>query len=517
MIVVSFLSPFFTEYGTATNLVVSKSPHTASATIIDKEIRESGHSRKLYFKMEVSGLKSSSGLRIIPVYVTGEKRVKLPALLLNGRSRSRFRHRERTLSTYDELVSENILSEETVPSKSAYVTDYLSELPFEENASGKIYVEVYEEDCCEMSLLRKDTLETLIPKPEALKLKAKSDTSSLIERFRIRSFSSLTENMVSFERPSSENEKIRRETLDLYLNYKLDSHEILSNFEDNFRELARLDSAMSRVSSGDYEIKEIIVTGYASIEAPFDYNLSLSEHRSKELGKYILLKYPFLGERTVYTCGKGEDWDGLHKIVSAGAMPYREDVLSIISKVGIREGREKRLLELHGGVPYKYMQNKYFPALRRSEVSVEYKVRRYEPSEIAGIYAVRPKDLSREEIYELARSRVRSRSDSDYGKEYTESARMNSGDVVSLVNAFSVSLLRGDLLSSRHYAERLREEPRAYNDLGVYHRLLGEEEMAAYYFKKAISSGYSVKEARTNLESMSSNEFISLKKQEDEK
>ena len=52
--------------------------------------------------------------------------------------------------------------------------------------------------------------------------------------------------------------------------------------------------------------------------------------------------------------------------------PYRDAALRVISRYGIFNGREKYLMELQGGSPYKDMLRHFFPKLRRIEVIVRY-------------------------------------------------------------------------------------------------------------------------------------------------
>ena len=45
-------------------------------------------------------------------------------------------------------------------------------------------------------------------------------------------------------------------------------------------------------------------------------------------------------------------------------------MLDIIRTCGVFSGREKRLMDLDGGTPYRDMLHRYFPLLRRIEVKV---------------------------------------------------------------------------------------------------------------------------------------------------
>ena len=53
-------------------------------------------------------------------------------------------------------------------------------------------------------------------------------------------------------------------------------------------------------------------------------------------------------------------------MVSRSNMEHKEAVLSIITNYGIYNGREKKLMELKQGDPYRYMLKMFFPALRKA-------------------------------------------------------------------------------------------------------------------------------------------------------
>ena len=63
----------------------------------------------------------------------------------------------------------------------------------------------------------------------------------------------------------------------------------------------------------------------------------------------------------------GEDWDRLRQLVEASTLPGRAEVLAVIDNTDIFKGREKKLMDLQGGVPYNLMMAELFPLLRRSK------------------------------------------------------------------------------------------------------------------------------------------------------
>jgi len=55
-------------------------------------------------------------------------------------------------------------------------------------------------------------------------------------------------------------------------------------------------------------------------------------------------------------------------------MPNEEQVLSIMENYNVFEGREKCLMDLNNGKPYRYIMKHFFPKLRRVDYKITYKI-----------------------------------------------------------------------------------------------------------------------------------------------
>ena len=97
----------------------------------------------------------------------------------------------------------------------------------------------------------------------------------------------------------------------------------------------------------------------------------LAENRAKALRDYVKSLYRF--EHATFSVDfEPEDWEGLVDLLERDQPPYREGALRVITRYGIFNGRERHLMELQGGSPYKDMLRHFFPRLRRIEVIVRY-------------------------------------------------------------------------------------------------------------------------------------------------
>ena len=123
------------------------------------------------------------------------------------------------------------------------------------------------------------------------------------------------------------------------------------------------------VSIGDTNaavtLKKVIVSGFASIEGSYDINIAVSKHRAEALCHYIS-NLTTLDSDILDMSFQGEDWEGLYTMVEGSDMPHKQAVLNIINTVPIFSGREKQLIDLAGGVPYRYMKSHFFPSFRKA-------------------------------------------------------------------------------------------------------------------------------------------------------
>lgn len=303
----------------------------------------------------------------------------------------------------------------------------------------------------------------------------------------------LYEANVTFLEPQPEEIKERTVSVTIRLNYPVNVYRVLPYFGDNAAELHRIDSILYRTvtDTTTYKILGTTITGYASPEDTYDHNKRLSERRANSMRDWLADHYG-LDKATISTSGAGEDWDGLRTLIADSDMRYRDEVLDIIDNYDLWHGREKRLMDLHGGSAYKYMLTHLFPPLRRMELKMEYRVRAFTPAECANLLAAHPQDLSQQEIYDIARLRntdqTIARERDQYGKEYDIAVHYFPNDETANINASSAALIRGDLEQARECLEQVSDSPRAANNMGVYYWLCGDTATAEQFFRKAMKT-----------------------------
>lgn len=165
--------------------------------------------------------------------------------------------------------------------------------------------------------------------------------------------------------------------LSCYLSYPQGNHQVLPNYGNNTNELNKLNQFIrSALSDTLIYVRQIRLTGYCSIEGSFTVNEQLAKNRVNGFLSYLNMEYGLSRRYRVDTDWVAEDWDKLRELVALSHLPERDEVLQIIDKVPVFKGREKLLMDLNGGQPYRAMLAELFPLLRRVEITVEYDLHR---------------------------------------------------------------------------------------------------------------------------------------------
>ncbi len=159
-----------------------------------------------------------------------------------------------------------------------------------------------------------------------------------------------------------------------YLDFPLNQTYILPDFRRNQKELDKIRVTLDSITSNpDYEITGIYLTGYASPEGSYAQNEVLSRDRT-ESAKRLLALQVFIPGKPLSRGLARRRLDRVKRLILLYGMPNEEQVLSIMDNYNVFEGREKRLMDLNNGKPYRYMMKHFFPELRRVDYKITYKI-----------------------------------------------------------------------------------------------------------------------------------------------
>ena len=156
---------------------------------------------------------------------------------------------------------------------------------------------------------------------------------------------------------------------------------LLLNMSVNRSNLDRIVDKINSINSGStYNIKSIRFIGSASPEGSVNINNSLSEKRAATLLNY-LHKYTSFNDSITSFEYIGRDWEGLLDMVKNDKnVPDRDTVIDILENIiaSVNNGNQQpnnlinELKNTGNGRAYQYLYYKIYPALRFSNVTIDY-------------------------------------------------------------------------------------------------------------------------------------------------
>lgn len=156
--------------------------------------------------------------------------------------------------------------------------------------------------------------------------------------------------------------------------FRLGHRQYDPSFENNSSGMNPFVNEVKRHNAAS-NIERITVRSYTSPDGSNAANERLSRNRCRTISEY-LLNETGIDPSLIHTEAEGIAWDELTRMVEADtSVPYREEVLELLRTTPVWVfdddnrvvgGRKKSLMELRGGVPYRWLYANIFPALRNA-------------------------------------------------------------------------------------------------------------------------------------------------------
>ncbi|WP_274950537.1 DUF3868 domain-containing protein [Bacteroides cutis] len=423
------------------------------------------------FNVEEVKVNSTQSYAFTPVLFYGKSYQTLPPVVVSGKKHFKMRRKDRRIAKKGDYTQPYTI----VKGKSADRQDridYKISIPYQEWMSK-----------ADMWILQEGKKDCLIDLPEIQIIEPEivEEAPALPQKGAI---CEPCMNMVSYLTPTEQPLKIRSEQNTLYIEYAVGGTEFKADYKNNSAELQKLKETLNPLTEGDLiTFKAINICGYASPDGSAKTNDRVATKRADSFALYLKGSYNFQ-DSILKVTSAGEDWNSLIEMLKEEKPAYAEKALEIIAKypnLDVREARLKSGL----GTSYRTMVNDYFSRLRRLSISVEYEIREVRNSEAAELIYTNPKMLNLQEMYGVAKKYQPGTK--EYKEVYEIAATNYPQDVVANINAASANIVYGDFDRAKQYMERVKDDPRAWNNMGVLAWLSGDSEIAQEWFTKALT------------------------------
>lgn len=162
--------------------------------------------------------------------------------------------------------------------------------------------------------------------------------------------------------------------------YEIGKSSIDTSLFNNLISAKNLKSFFNEIkNSTTVSIKKIEISSSASMEGDVISNKRLNQKRNETV-KNILIEMSGVADSLIVCIDKGIAWDELRAAVDTSHMQYKQEVLYIIDnqpeetwKDGtLVDSRNKHLMDLRSGNPYRYMSKVFFPYFRYTKIKIIY-------------------------------------------------------------------------------------------------------------------------------------------------
>ena len=294
--------------------------------------------------------------------------------------------------------------------------------------------------------------------------------------------------------PQAETRKARALSGEAYLDFPVNKTVIYPEYRRNTAELAKIRATIDTIRTDkDFSITRISLKGYASPEGRYAANVRLSEGRTDALKDYLMSEYGF--EASLFRTNAGaENWAGLRKYVAQSGLADKEAILAIIDSEEEPDAKEQRIRREHAA-SYRTLLQDCYPALRRTDYTVDYVIRGFNVEEAKEVIKTRPQNLSLQEMFAVAQTYQP--GSEEFNHVFDVAVRLYPADPIANLNAANAFLERKEAAQALKFLDKAGDTPQADNARGVAMILLERYDEAERYLHRAARAG--VSEASENL------------------
>ena len=293
-------------------------------------------------------------------------------------------------------------------------------------------------------------------------------------------------------------QRITDHSQDATINYLVNSSTVRPGELKDADIKAMADFIKGFAKKGNINIQGLLVDAWASPEGELSLNENLADDRAKSAASWATGEMKrnkveaAKAEGFATLTPRGEDWDGFKKAMqSSSDVPDKELVIRVLEMYPDVSKREQEIKNM--AATYKEIAEKILPALRRSEMRVNYQIVGYTDEQLTAMSKGMPDSLNVEELLFAA---TLTTDLNEQLRIYREAERLNPMDHRGANNVGYVLFMQNKVAEAEaqfQKANSIKDNPISTNNLGVIARLKGDRKKAAELYGKAMSAGPEVK------------------------
>ncbi|MCR5696645.1 MAG: tetratricopeptide repeat protein [Marinilabiliaceae bacterium] len=235
-------------------------------------------------------------------------------------------------------------------------------------------------------------------------------------------------------------------------------------------------------------LKDVVVSAYASPDGATDLNTKLASNRESSATKYIQNQLKKAkAEANVVTKNTPEDWEGFKAAMEKSNIQDKDLILRVLAMYSDPDVREKEIKNLSAA--YKVIADEILPSLRRSEIKVNAELIGKSEEELKDLAVNKPEELNVEEI--LYAATLFSDAETQ-AKIYKSATEKFANDWRPINNEGVIAFNNGDVAAAKakfQAAEQIEANATVENNLGVVAIAEKDYDKAKEYFGKAAGVG----------------------------
>ncbi|MFM1931268.1 MAG: hypothetical protein RL226_571 [Bacteroidota bacterium] len=286
-------------------------------------------------------------------------------------------------------------------------------------------------------------------------------------------------------------------TKEAVINFDYNSSNLRSN-ELKDQDIKDLMAFIKTASKSD----SIVITGsvveaYASPEGEISLNENLAQERAEAANKVIAAEMKKQkiavdnADQFFKNVPKGEDWDGFKEMMNASSIEDKNLILRVLEMYADKDKREQEIKNM--AKTYQEVEKQILPALRRSQIAVNYNVEGYTDEELRQLAKSNPDILTIEELLYAA---TLFDGLNDKLEIYRSAERVHANDYRGANNVGYCLMMQnkmGEAKQAFNKALSIESNPVTLNNLGAIARLEGDRSKALQNYGQAMSAGPEVK------------------------